>query len=296
MTPNTKNTPTSFITTCLPFLNYIALFIIYIIGFVFSFKAYTETLGLSLLFIVHTFASIFVIKDVFSIIFGKDPKFVPILTQLTIPIAMIFHFISLILIIVMMYSIQSTYSIKHGSSIELPDYYIEKFSLFKNIFITNFVLCICLLFSLNVTWFLDQINARKFIDVLLDTSDIFFAFIELLFSPIMKKSCNKTSAPKEKSTLFQIIFSISIFVIDCIVLMLASYEIYLANSLSKINQLNDALNAQKRPDFNIYDGKSYDPANLAKQIADMNLTPKMPSITLPSPKNIIPSLPPFSFC
>ena len=156
--PNSIHTAAQHASSWIPFLNYIVFFILYLLSFVFMFKPYTELLGIALLFIVHAFTSIFIMKDVFSLDSSLLQKFVPMITQLTIPIAMIFHFISLIMLFVMLYSLHSTYTTKYGFPITIPPQYIEQFTIFKNIFIVNFVLCAGLLFTLNAKPLITMLN------------------------------------------------------------------------------------------------------------------------------------------
>lgn len=110
------------LANCFGFLNYIAFFILYVISFIFISRTYSEIVGFGALFVVHSAFTVFIAKELFtkfnSIVL---PNFGTIIIILSIIIGLLFHFIALILILIMIRELQVKYTAADGTPMHLSD-------------------------------------------------------------------------------------------------------------------------------------------------------------------------------
>jgi len=144
------------------FMNYLIFFSLYIICFYFVFQPYSEIIGIYTLFIVHTAFSAFIGKDLMnifmndSIMKSSQLGLITISLLIALLIGNSFHFVSLILIIMMISNLQSKYDSSRGTPIKLPNKYKYKLNQFK--YNCIFVFIISLIFLLILFFNFDLIN------------------------------------------------------------------------------------------------------------------------------------------
>ena len=167
----------------IPFLNYFAFLILYITGFVFIYQKYSEIIGLALLFIVNAAFMMFIAADLFAFTESYS-YFIPLIGSFAVLVGCLFHFISLIFIMMMLGNMKTKYENAKGTPLILPKRYADKLELFKRLMISVFSLCAIILTvmflntkAINVS-FIDEI---KYID--LDSlSENFYSILILLAS------------------------------------------------------------------------------------------------------------------
>lgn len=218
-------------------LNDITFMILYIISFVFIFNSNTELIGLLFLFVTHTLTSIYLIKNIFSVQTEFGKSFVPVLTQFTIPTAMILQFIGLILVFVMLSSLRTTYTLQLGKPLALSETFNQIMTQFKWVFIANFVLIIALYCML---FYSGQLINQPIVKILLSASDIFFEIIDQIVLVLLGKSIQGRRNVIQLPGLDQVV-TVFAFIINIVVLALSSYQVYLSDQLSKINRLSAKL-------------------------------------------------------
>jgi hypothetical protein len=134
---------------CFPILNYIAFFILYILCFVYINQKYTEIIGFGILFVIHTAFSIFISKDIFNLLNEKiKPNLVINLSFISIMVALIFHFVSFILMFIMITTLQTKYTKTRGTPIVLSKTYNNKLNEYKNNIIVVFSLSFIILMTM----------------------------------------------------------------------------------------------------------------------------------------------------
>ena len=135
---------------CFPILNYIAFFVLYILCFIYMNQKYTEIIGFGILFVIHTAFSIFISKDIFNLLNEKiKPNLVVNLSFVSIMVALIFHFVSFILMFIMITTLQTKYTKTRGTPIVLSKTYNNKLNEYKN----NIIVVISLSFIVLMTMF-----------------------------------------------------------------------------------------------------------------------------------------------
>ena len=134
---------------CFPILNYIAFFVLYILCFIYMNQKYTEIIGFGILFVIHTAFSIFISKDIFNLLNEKiKPNLVVNLSFVSIMVALIFHFVSFILMFIMITTLQTKYTKTRGTPIVLSKTYNNKLNEYKNNIIVVFSLSFIVLMTM----------------------------------------------------------------------------------------------------------------------------------------------------
>lgn len=134
---------------------YLSFLIMYILCIVFIYQKYSEIIAFFVTFIVHTTFLIFIGKDISTYI-TQDSMFLPKFIALSLGIACIFQFISLILIIQLILSLRKKYTVDKGTPIYLPKNYKKKLEIFKLDIIISFIIGFFLLCILYLRF--DSIN------------------------------------------------------------------------------------------------------------------------------------------
>ena len=192
---------------CFPILNYIAFFILYILCFVYINQKYTEIIGFGILFVIHTAFSIFISKDIFNLLNEKiKPNLVINLSFISIMVALIFHFVSFILMFIMITTLQTKYTKTRGTPIVLSKTYNNKLNEYKN----NIIVVFSLSFIILMTMFFgyETIN--------IDFSQSFktFSFIDF----------------------YKILPAIVVSLSSLSIIGISSYQIYISNMFSKLSK------------------------------------------------------------
>ena len=139
------------------FLNYIAFFILFIIGLVFVFKKNTSMFGYILLFITNAAFLIFITGELLPKIIVNVTHFIPLFLLTALFVTSILYFVCLVLILMMYYQLHVKFTLKNGLSINIPTIYEDKlnvnfFEFLKymtiNSTIRNYLLFICLILSI----------------------------------------------------------------------------------------------------------------------------------------------------
>jgi len=125
-------------------LNYLAFFILFITGFVFIFQKNASLLGYAVVFITNTVFMIYMAGIIVPEISEKN-YFIAIIARLAVMITAIFHFVSLILILMMINKLRVKYSAAEGLPIKIPEPYKSRLYEFNVLMITTFCLCTLLL-------------------------------------------------------------------------------------------------------------------------------------------------------
>ena len=134
---------------CFPILNYIAFFVLYILCFVYMNQKYTEIIGFGILFVIHTAFSIFISKDIFNLLNEKiKSNLVVNLSFISIMVALIFHFVSFILMFIMITTLQTKYTKTRGTPIVLSKTYNNKLNEYKNNILVVFSLSFIVLMTM----------------------------------------------------------------------------------------------------------------------------------------------------
>jgi len=192
---------------CFPILNYIAFFVLYILCFLYMNQKYTEIIGFGILFVIHTAFSIFISKDLFNLLNEKiKPNLVVNLSFISIMVALIFHFVSFILMFIMITTLQTKYTKTRGTPIVLSKTYNNKLNEYKNniliVFSLSFIVLMTMFFgyeTINIDFY-QSIKTLSFID-----------FYKLL------------------PTILVVISSLSIIGIS-------SYQVYISDMFSKLSK------------------------------------------------------------
>ena len=192
---------------CFPILNYIAFFVLYILCFVYMNQKYTEIIGFGILFVIHTAFSIFISKDIFNLLNEKiKPNLVINLSFISIMVALIFHFVSFILMFIMITTLQTKYTKTRGTPIVLSKTYNNKLNEYKN----NIIVVFSLSFIILMTMFFgyETIN--------IDFSQSFktFSFIDF----------------------YKILPAIVVSLSSLSIIGISSYQIYISNMFSKLSK------------------------------------------------------------
>jgi len=142
------------------FLNYIAFFILFIIGFVFIFKKNTSMFGYILLFITNAAFLIFITGEFLPKILVTVTQFIPLFMLTALFVTSILYFVCLVLILMMYYQLHLKYTVKNGLSINIPTIYEDKLKNFNiSMTVTFFISSILLIIfyfkedKLNVNFF-----------------------------------------------------------------------------------------------------------------------------------------------
>jgi hypothetical protein len=125
-------------------LNYLAFFTLFITGFVFIFQKNASLLGYVVVFITNTVFMVYMTGLIVPEISNKN-YFVAIASRAAVMITTIFHFVSLIFILMMIYQLHVKYSAAEGLPINIPDPYKSQLYQFNVLMITSFCLCTLLL-------------------------------------------------------------------------------------------------------------------------------------------------------
>ncbi len=119
------------------FLDYFAFFILYIGCFYFMYQKFTEIIGISTLFVVNAAFMFFVVNE---ILVKNATNIIPLFANLSIIVGTLFHFISLIFVIMMISNLNTKYTSAYGTPINLPPIFADKMEGFKQYMIFSFVL------------------------------------------------------------------------------------------------------------------------------------------------------------
>lgn len=157
---------------CFPILNYIAFFVLYILCFIYMNQKYTEIIGFGILFVIHTAFSIFISKDIFNLLNEKiKPNLVVNLSFISIMVALIFHFVSFILMFIMITTLQTKYTKTRGTPIVLSKTYNNKLNEYKNniivVFSLSFIVLMTMFFgyeTMNIDLNLQRFKTFSFVD------------------------------------------------------------------------------------------------------------------------------------
>lgn len=157
---------------CFPILNYIAFFVLYILCFIYMNQKYTEIIGFGILFVIHTAFSIFISKDIFNLLNEKiKPNLVVNLSFISIMVALIFHFVSFILMFIMITTLQTKYTKTRGTPIVLSKTYNNKLNEYKNniivVFSLSFIVLMTMFFgyeTINIDLNLQRFKTFSFVD------------------------------------------------------------------------------------------------------------------------------------
>lgn len=120
-------------------LNLLAFFLLYAGSFYFLNIKYTEIIGFIVLFVINAIFMIYVGGE-FITITNSTNLFIPLYASLAVMVGIIFHFISLIMIYMMMITMNSKYMTATGSPIDLPEPYKNKIEYFKRLMAACFTL------------------------------------------------------------------------------------------------------------------------------------------------------------
>ena len=192
---------------CFPILNYTAFFILYIVCFVYINVKYSEIVGFGLLFVIHTAFSLFISKDIFNLINDKMKSNLAIsISLISILVALLFHFVSFILIFTMITTLQTKYTKTRGTPIVLSKSYKNKFENYKRNIIVVFSLSFIILMAMFFAY---------------DTINIGF---NLLF-----KSLSVANIYKSLPAIFIIMASFANIGIS-------SHQVYISNMFSKLSK------------------------------------------------------------
>jgi hypothetical protein len=192
------------------FMNYFAFIALYIVCFYFIFQPYSEIISIYILFVIHTAFTAFIGIDISNIFLNENTKslqlgVITIISLLSLLICNTFHFVSLILIILMTYNLQKKLDISSGTPIKLPNKYKYQFNKFLYNCITVFVTSIIILLMLFFKFELINVHLKPLFDN--STYDNF-----------------KKRIP-----------SILILGLSIITIVISTKQIYIANNLSKLN-------------------------------------------------------------
>uniref|UniRef100_A0A6C0AUF6 Uncharacterized protein n=1 Tax=viral metagenome TaxID=1070528 RepID=A0A6C0AUF6_9ZZZZ len=142
-------------TVCLNHLNYIAIIILYCVCFYFINQPYTEIVGFSILFVVNTAFMLFFGSQYQTFHFDNNKLFYEgQIAFFSVIIGLVFHFVSLILMIMMISTLQIKYTKTEGTPIKLTGQYRDQMETFKSnmiaIFVMIFVILIWFFFGYNI--------------------------------------------------------------------------------------------------------------------------------------------------
>lgn len=139
--------------TCLNHLNYIAIFLLYLVGFYFIYKTYAQVIGFSLLFVVNA-AFIFFLTSRIGTFNLNSALHLPYERQIaafSIFIGLIFHFVAFSLIIFMASNLKVTPSNADGTPLGLVGQYKVQMDNFKEnmliVFSFIFILLLWLMYG-----------------------------------------------------------------------------------------------------------------------------------------------------
>ena len=141
----------------IPFFDYIAFLTLYIGCFVFIFKKFTEIIGFGLLFVVNAAFMIFIISK-FLIL--TDDSFIPLFAKFAIFVGIVFHFISLLFVLMMINNLNKKYITAQGTPIRLPPIYDDKLYDFKTKMISCFSLGVVLISMVSFGYLYEKINGN----------------------------------------------------------------------------------------------------------------------------------------
>ena len=125
-------------------LNYLAFFILFITGFVFIFQKNASLLGYVVVFITNTVFMVYMTGLIVPEI-GSKIYFVAIVSRCAVMLTAIFHFVSLIFILMMIYQLHVKYSAAEGLPVNIPEPYNSQLYQFNVLMITSFCICTLLL-------------------------------------------------------------------------------------------------------------------------------------------------------
>jgi hypothetical protein len=125
-------------------LNFGAFFALFVTGFVFIFKPNAAVLGYILLFITNTAFLFFIAASLIPGI-SKQHYFPAVLARSTVLVSTIFHFVSLVFIMIMMYKLHLNYTVTNGVQINIAEPYRTQLYNFNVLAITTFCICALLL-------------------------------------------------------------------------------------------------------------------------------------------------------
>jgi hypothetical protein len=124
------------------------------------FQPYSEIIGVYILFIIHTSFTAFISRDISNIFLNDSIKssqlgIITIISLFSLLICNAFHFVSLILIIMMIYNLQKKLDVTTGTPINLPNKYKCEFNQFLynciTVFITSIIILSMLFFNFEST-------------------------------------------------------------------------------------------------------------------------------------------------
>jgi hypothetical protein len=140
--------------TCFNYLNYIAIFLLYLLGFYFVYKTYAQAIGFSVLFVVNTAFIFFLLSQIGNFNLGSALH-LPYERQIaafSIFIGLVFHFVAITLIIVMISKLKITPSSADGTPLGLVGQYKIQMDSFKEnmliVFSFIFILLLWLMYGM----------------------------------------------------------------------------------------------------------------------------------------------------
>jgi hypothetical protein len=158
-------------------LNYLAFFILFVTGFVFIFNKNASILGYALIFITNMmfmlFAAALIVPEIAS-----NNFFIAIIARCSVMITIIFHFVSLIFVLMMIYKLHVKYSASSGLPINIPEPYKSQLYKFNLLMITTF--CISAII-LSIIFFKPEKLDVNFYELLKNINMFLFSRNYLLF-------------------------------------------------------------------------------------------------------------------
>lgn len=136
-----------------------------------------------MLFVVNAAFMVYVFNE---LLLQNIATFMPAIASLSIMVGSIFHFISLIFILMMVNNLNKKFTVVRGTPIELPPLYANKLDTFKQLmiacFCVGFVILIALLYSDNnakTGLYTNALNSTKIVTVSMSIALIIMSSIQL---------------------------------------------------------------------------------------------------------------------
>lgn len=133
--------------TCFNHLNYIAILLLYLLGFYFVYYTYAQVIGFSVLFVVNTAFIFLLLSQIGTFKLGEN-RYLPFERQFaafSIIMGLIYHFISFTLIILMISHLKIKPSNTEGTPLGLVGKYKIEMDIFKENLLIVFSFIIILL-------------------------------------------------------------------------------------------------------------------------------------------------------
>lgn len=187
------------------FLNYIAFFVLFIIGLIFIFKDNTSLFGYILLFITNASFLVLISGEFLPRILVTIKYFIPLLTLFALIFTSILYFTCFVLILMMYYQLHVKFTLQNGLSINIPTLYKEELYNFNVLTTLTFFISTILLYIIYFKQ--DKLNVN------------FFQYLKYM---------SIYSTTRNYLSIICLIFSI-------ILIIISSIQVNTANNLSKIS-------------------------------------------------------------